>query len=147
MTVAGSRTTAAPDTTQPRDQSGSAAGPSRVLTPQLAAIGVIGGALSGLLGVGGGIIMVPLLTLWAGYTQRLSHAMSLAAIIPISLGGIATYGGAGKIDFVHAASLTVGSVVGARSGAGMLARANERTLKIAFGIFLILVAIAMAVGP
>jgi uncharacterized membrane protein YfcA len=118
-----------------------------LLSPQLVAIGAIGGVLSGLLGVGGGIVMVPLLTLWAGYTQRISHAMSLAAIIPISVGGIATYGGAGKIDFVHAASLTVGSVIGARSGARMLARADERTLKVAFGVFLTLVAIAMAVRP
>ena len=153
----GAQPTAAPATTHIRDaaagstpaEPGSTAAVARrrVLSPQLAAIGVIGGVLSGLLGVGGGVIMVPLLTLWAGYTQRISHAMSLAAIIPISIGGIAAYGGAGKIDFVHAASLTVGSVIGARSGAGMLAKADDRTLKLAFGVFLTVVGVAMAVRP
>src|SRR6187551_314128 len=51
----------------------------RLLDPQLIAIGLAGGVLSGLLGVGGGIVMVPLLVLWAGYAQRDAHALSLGA--------------------------------------------------------------------
>ena len=54
------------------------------LDRRLATIGGAGGLLSGLLGVGGGVIMVPLLVLWAGYRQRDAHALSLGAIIPIS---------------------------------------------------------------
>src|SRR2546425_6309607 len=65
------------------------------LDPKLVAIGLGGGLLSGLLGVGGGIVMVPLLVLWAAYSQRDAHAISLGAIIPISIAGIATYGVAG----------------------------------------------------
>ena len=69
------------------------------LDPKLLAIGLGGGLLSGLLGVGGGIVMVPLLVLWAAYAQRDAHAMSLGAIIPISIAGIATYGVAGEVRY------------------------------------------------
>jgi len=124
-------------------ETGTVAGGSRLLDPQLVAIGVVGGVLSGLLGVGGGIVMVPLLVLWAGYGQRDAHAISLGAIIPISIGGIVTFGFAGEVHWLDAAALAVGAIVGARLGAGLLARIGERLLKVAFGIFLIGVAVAM----
>ena len=115
------------------------------LDPQLVAIGVVGGVLSGLLGVGGGIVMVPLLVLWARFGQRDAHAASLGAIIPISIAGIATYGIAGEVRVWPALALAAGSVVGARIGAGMLARIDERLLKAVFGSFLLAVAVLMAV--
>lgn len=117
----------------------------RLLDPQLVAIGLVGGLLSGLLGVGGGVIMVPLLVLWAGYGQRDAHAASLGAIVPISLAGIVTYGIAGRVRWLDAAALAAGAVAGARLGAGMLTRVDERTLKIAFGCFLVAVAVTMGV--
>jgi uncharacterized membrane protein YfcA len=117
----------------------------RPLDLQLGSIGVVGGLLSGLLGVGGGVIMVPLLVLWAGYRQREAHAMSLGAIIPISVAGILTFGIAGEVRWLDAAALALGAVVGARLGASLLARVEERPLKIAFGCFLVAAAIAMAV--
>ena len=120
---------------------------ARLLDPQLVAIGVTGGLLSGLLGVGGGVVMVPLLVLWARYGQREAHAASLGAIIPISVAGIATYEIAGQIRFWDALALAVGSVVGARIGAGMLARIDERFLKGVFGVFLVGVSVMMAVRP
>ena len=116
---------------------------SLALTPQLAAIGLGGGLLSGLLGVGGGIVMVPLLVLWAAYSQRDAHAMSLGAIIPISIAGIATYGAAGEVRYGTAIALAAGSIVGARIGAGWLARIDERLLKVVFGTFLVAVAVLM----
>jgi uncharacterized membrane protein YfcA len=90
--------------------------------------------------VGGGIVMVPLLVLWARYSQRAAHAVSLGAIIPISMAGIATYGVAGEVRYWQALGLAVGSVVGARIGAGFLARIDERLLKVVFGAFLVGVA-------
>ena len=113
---------------------------SYVLDPRLLAIGFGGGVLSGLLGVGGGVIMVPLLVLWARYSQREAHAVSLGAIIPISIAGIATYGVAGEVRYWQAIGLALGSVVGARIGAGLLARIDERLLKFVFGTFLVGVA-------
>ena len=98
---------------------------SFALDPKLLAIGLGGGLLSGLLGVGGGVIMVPLLVLWAGYAQRQAHAMSLGAIIPISMAGIATYGVAGEVR--------------------VLVQIDERLLKVVFGAFLVGVAVLMGV--
>ncbi|HEX4525726.1 MAG TPA: sulfite exporter TauE/SafE family protein [Gaiellaceae bacterium] len=115
------------------------------LDRELVAIGVVGGLLSGLLGVGGGIVMVPLLVLWARYGQRDAHAASLGAIIPISIAGIATYGIAGEVKVGPAIALAVGSVFGARLGAGLLARLDERALKSIFGAFLVGVAMLMGV--
>ena len=117
----------------------------RLLDPQLVTIGLAGGLLSGLLGVGGGIVMVPLLALWAGYAQRDAHAMSLGAIVPISVAGVLTYGAAGQVRLPEAIALAVGAVVGARVGAGLLSRLGDRPLKLAFGIFLVAVAVLMAV--
>ena len=115
------------------------------LDPKLLAIGVGGGLLSGLLGVGGGIVMVPLLVLWAGYAQREAHALSLGAIIPISIAGIATYGIAGEVRYGPALALAAGSIAGAQLGAGMLAKIDERLLKVIFGLFLVGVGVLMVV--
>jgi uncharacterized protein len=113
---------------------------SLALDPKLLVIGVGGGLLSGLLGVGGGVVMVPLLVLWASYGQRDAHAISLGAIIPISIAGIATYGVAGEVRYWEALGLAAGAIVGSQVGAGILARIDERLLKIVFGTFLIAVA-------
>jgi uncharacterized protein len=124
------------------------AGPHRTvlgLEPRFLAIGVAGGVLSGLLGVGGGIVMVPLLVLWAAYGQRDAHALSLGAIIPISLASVITYGAAGKVHYGEAIALAVGAVAGARIGAGALARIDERWLKLVFGVFLAAVGVLMLV--
>ena len=115
------------------------------LEPRFIAIGIAGGVLSGLLGVGGGIVMVPLLVFWAAYGQRDAHALSLGAIIPISLASVITYGAAGKVHYGEAAALALGAVAGARIGAGALARIGERPLKLVFGLFLAAVGILMLV--
>jgi uncharacterized protein len=115
------------------------------LDRRLIGIGAAGGTLSGLLGVGGGVVMVPLLVLWAGLKQRDAHAMSLGAIIPISLASVITFGVAGKVRVVDAAALALGSVVGARAGASLLARISERPLKLVFGLFLAAIAVLMLV--
>lgn len=104
------------------------------------AFGVATGVLSGLLGIGGGTVMVPLFVLALGMAQRHAHALSLAAIIPISIVAVATYGAAGKVDLLDGALLAAGSIFGARLGAGILSRAPERQLKLAFGGFLLLAA-------
>jgi len=119
---------------------------SRLQYGRLGAIGLAGGLFSGLLGVGGGVVMVPLLVLWGGYGQRDAHAVSLGAIIPISAAGVLTFGAAGEIRVWEALALAVGSIAGAQIGAHLLARADERKLKLAFGVFLLVVAVVMAVG-
>lgn len=119
---------------------------SRGYYGRLGAIGLAGGLFSGLLGVGGGVVMVPLLVFWGGYGQRDAHAISLGAIIPISAAGVLVFGAAGEIRLWEALALAAGSIVGAQAGARLLARADERTLKLAFGTFMLIVAAFMVVG-
>jgi uncharacterized membrane protein YfcA len=109
----------------------------------IAACGGGGGLLSGLLGIGGGTVMVPLIVLLARIGQRQAHAISLGAMIPIAIMALAIYGVAGKVDVAAAAALTAGSVFGARRGADVLARIPARTLKAAFGAFLLLAALSL----
>ena len=118
-----------------------------MLDRKLLAIGGGGGLLSGLLGVGGGIVMVPALVLWARYSQREAHAVSLGAIIPISAAGIATYGIAGEVRWWQALGLAAGSIAGAPLGARLLARIDERLLKVVFGLFLVAVAVLLGTRP
>jgi uncharacterized membrane protein YfcA len=84
--------------------------------------------------------------LWAGYGQRDAHALSLGAIIPISVAGIVTFGIAGRVHWLDAVALAIGAVAGARIGAALLARADERVLKIVFGCFLVAAALTMGIG-
>jgi uncharacterized membrane protein YfcA len=90
--------------------------------------------------------MVPLLVLLGGYRQRDAHAVSLAAIIPISAAGALTFAVAGEVRVWEALALAVGSIAGAQVGAGLLARADERKLKLGFGVFLLVVSVVLAVG-
>jgi uncharacterized protein len=90
-----------------------------VLLPLLIT-GAVGGFLSGFFGVGGGIIMVPLLMLWASFDQRRASATSLLAIIPTSLVGALTYAAQDQVNYLVAALVAVGAVVGAPFGSRLL---------------------------
>jgi uncharacterized membrane protein YfcA len=104
------------------------------------AIGLAAGALSGLFGVGGGILIVPGLVLLAGMPQRRAHATSLAAILPIAVSGAAGYGIEGAVDWVAVGLLTVGGIAGAFIGTNLLRRIPERGLRALFAVFLLVAA-------
>jgi uncharacterized membrane protein YfcA len=91
--------------------------------------------------------MVPLLVLWGGFGQRDAHAVSLGAIIPISAAGVLTFGAAGEIRVWEALALAVGAIAGAQVGARLLARVDERKLKLAFGVFMLIIAVLLVVEP
>lgn len=112
---------------------------------KVAAAGAVAGVLSGLLGVGGGIVMVPLLVLLAGTTQHVAHATSLGAIVPIALVGAVTFALDGEVDVAAGTLLALGSLIGAPLGAALMARMSERRLKGAFGILTVVVGIVMVV--
>lgn len=115
---------------------------ARVVIPSLA-IGLIAGLLSGLLGVGGGVVMVPLLVTLVGLSQHQGHATSLAAIVPIAAVAAVGFGIEGRLDIAHAGFLAAGSLVGAPIGARVMAGTKEATLKIAFGVFMICVSVSL----
>lgn len=109
------------------------------------AIGLAAGAASGLLGVGGGLVMVPLMVLFLGIPQHEAHATSLAAIAPIAAAGALVFGSSGRSEPAVAIFLGLGSVPGALIGAELMRRLGERRLRTAFGLFLLLVGALMAV--
>ncbi|MEP7059608.1 MAG: sulfite exporter TauE/SafE family protein [Actinomycetota bacterium] len=114
----------------------------RSATPAaFAAIGVLAGLTSGLLGVGGGLIMVPLLSNWLGMPLRRALGTSLAAMLAMVIPGTVVHAFLGHVDWLLALVLTVGAVPGARIGAGIALGSRERTLRIAVGGFLLAAAI------
>src|SRR3954454_21232279 len=81
-------------------------------TLQLAAIGTAAGLFSGLFGVGGGTVIVPLLVLWLGYPERQATATSLAAIVLIAAAGVAVQGPYGNVHVAKALLVGVPAVFG-----------------------------------
>jgi len=102
--------------------------------------GLVAGLMSGLLGVGGGIVMVPLLVYAAHLDQHHAHATSLAAVIGIGIVGAITFALDGEVDVKVGALLALGSLVGAPLGARVMHRTPEGPLKLAFGCLMIVVA-------
>ncbi len=106
------------------------------LGPPLA-VGLGGGLLSGFFGVGGGIVMVPLI-LWLLKSDRhKAHATSLAAIFIIAFSGVVEYGRNDSIDFAVGLALGVGGLVGATLGAQMMHRMSSDSLRLVFAIILL----------
>lgn len=120
--------------------------PPRTAGLALAAAGVGAGFLSGLFGVGGGLVMVPALVLMVGVTQHRAHATSLAAIIPIAAVGAVIFGGAENVNLVAAGLLVVGSLAGVQAGTRLMDRLSSDRLALLFGAFVIAVALAMLVS-
>ena len=103
------------------------------------ASGLCAGVMSGLLGVGGGFVMVPLLVAVAHLSQHEAHATSLAAVVFMAAVGAATFGAEGEVEVRLAALLAAGSLFGAPLGARIMANTAEGHLKIAFGVFMVIV--------
>ncbi len=109
------------------------------------AIGSAMGLLSGLLGVGGGIIAIPAMIYFLGMDPKAAMATSLVIIIPVSLSGAITHLIAGKIDLKVVAAIAVGGVVFAFLGARIHQQdwMNENYLKKGFAIFLLCISLKM----
>jgi uncharacterized protein len=99
--------------------------------------GLLGGFFGGLLGLGGGVIMIPLMTWLAKMTQHQAHGTSLVAIVFTAIMGAATYYSLGGIDWKIALILAVSATTTARFGARYAHSLPEKKLKMAFGCFLI----------
>lgn len=112
----------------------------------LVAIGVVAGVLSGLFGVGGGVIVVPALMAFVGMDQRRASSTSLVAIAPAAVVGALTYGLQGEVDWLAALTLAVGSVAGAPLGARLLRRLPLRVLPWIFVGFIAVVLVSLVVA-
>jgi uncharacterized membrane protein YfcA len=102
--------------------------------------GFTAGLAGGLFGVGGGIVLVPMLTAFFALSQHQAHGTSLAVIGATALSGLVVYGLAGHVAWMPAALMSVASVFTARLGARLAARTSRERLTGAFAVFLLLVA-------
>ena len=103
---------------------------------RLVAIGLLAGLFSALFGVGGGIVVVPLLLLVAHFPERPAMATSLAAVLVISVVGAATYAFHGEVKPGAAAIVGIPAMVGAVAGTTLQQRLANRTLSLAFAALL-----------
>ena len=127
-----------------------AAPPARTtLTPGTMAaaglLGLIAGVFSGLLGVGGGLIMVPGMVIALRVRQHVAHATSLAAIVPTAVAGVLAFGKASAVDWKVGAVLAVGSLPGARGGAMLMSRIPADRLRVVFGVFVMVIGVILLV--
>ena len=105
------------------------------------AIGLAAGFVSGLLGIGGGLIMVPLLAGWLGMPLKRALGTSLLTIVVLVIPGTIVHVALGHIDWAIFLVVTLGAVPGARVGALYALGTRERTLRLMVGTFLLVVAI------
>jgi uncharacterized membrane protein YfcA len=109
---------------------------------RLAAIGTAAGAFSGLFGVGGGTIIVPLLIFWFGFGERVATGTSLAAIVIVgALGAVAQGGIYGNVHVVTGLLLTIPAVLGVVLGTAIQQRIPQRAVSYLFAALLVAVAI------
>lgn len=106
-------------------------------------LGAVAGILSGLFGIGGGVVLVPMLVFILGFQQRLAAGTSVAAILPAAVVGGIVYAIQGNVDWIAAAALTMGVIVGAQLGSYLLSRMSISFLKWLFMGFLAAVMVSL----
>jgi uncharacterized membrane protein YfcA len=115
--------------------------PARLL--RLGVIGTLAGVFSGLFGVGGGTVVVPLLMLWLGYRERAATATSLAAIVFIAAFAAAVQGLYGNVNVLDAALVGVPAVGGVLIGTWLQQRLNASIISLLFAAVLVASAIEL----
>jgi uncharacterized protein len=111
-------------------------------TLKLAAIGTAAGAFSGLFGVGGGTVIVPLLVLWLGYDERAATGTSLGAIVFIAAFAAGTQGLYGNVHVLDAILVGIPAIGGVMLGARLQQRVSAPSISLLFAAVLV----ASAVG-
>ena len=115
--------------------------PGRTL--KLIAIGTLAGLFSGLFGVGGGTVIVPLLVLWLAYDERSATATSLAAIVFIAAFAAAVQGAYGNVDVLDAVLVGVPAVGGVLAGTWLQQRIPTRSIALLFALVLVASAVEL----
>lgn len=110
---------------------------------KLAAIGTAAGAFSGLFGVGGGSVIVPLLVLWLGYGPREATGTSLAAIVFIAAYATATQGAYGNVRVLDGVVIGVPAVGGVLVGTWLQQRLRSRSISLLFAAVLLASAVEL----
>lgn len=114
--------------------------------PALAVIGTAAGLFSGLFGVGGGTVIVPLLILWLAFGEREATGTSLAAIVVIAGAAALTQGVYGNVDVVDGLLVGVPAVGGVLLGTWLQQRVRQETVSVLFALLLVVSAVELLVG-
>jgi uncharacterized membrane protein YfcA len=107
------------------------------------AAGAGAGTLAGFLGIGGGIILVPIMVGLLGLTQHNAHGTSLAVIVPIAITSASVYALRGDVDWMLVAVIGSASVIGVIGGAKLMMKVPAHRLRQGFGIYTIAIAILL----
>jgi uncharacterized membrane protein YfcA len=110
-------------------------------TLKLAVTGTLAGLFSGLFGVGGGTVMVPLLVLWLGYDERSATGTSLAAIVVIAAFATIAQGAYGNVEVLKGVLVGVPAVAGVVFGTWLQQRVRTETIGLLFALLMIAVAV------
>jgi|TARA_B110000438_G_C15679900_1_gene591870 hypothetical protein len=109
--------------------------------------GLLGGFFSGFMGIGGGLIMVPFLVFFAKFNQHLAQGTSLAVLtLPVVIIGAMNYYQSGNVDIKAALAIAVFFCVGIYFGSKIAQTVSADTLKIFFGLFMVLVGIKLVIS-
>lgn len=108
----------------------------------LIAIGVLAGIISGFVGVGGGIIIVPTLVYFLGFTQLQAQGTSLAVLLlPVGILAVYNYHKSGNVNIQYALVIATTFIVGGYIGSKLAHKLPEDTVKFVFGVFMLYAAI------
>ncbi len=110
-------------------------------------IGLLAGFFSGTLGIGGSVVMIPLMILWVNFSQHQAQGTSLAVLaVPVTLLAAYNYYQEGYVNWKYAAIIAVTFILGGYLGSQLALSINQVLLKKIFGGILLLVAIKMIFG-
>jgi uncharacterized membrane protein YfcA len=118
---------------------------SRARLAKLAAIGTAAGFFSALFGVGGGVVIVPLLILWFAYGEHEATGTSLAAIVVISALGVAAHGAYGNVSIGKGLLVGLPAMGGVIFGTSLQQRLSSRAVSLLFACLLVAVALDLVV--
>jgi uncharacterized membrane protein YfcA len=113
---------------------------------KLAVIGTAAGAFSGLLGVGGGSVIVPLLIVWLGFGEREATGTSMMAIVVIAALAVSLQAAYGNVDPANAALVGAPAIAGVLVGTAVQQRLPERVISLLFAALLIVIAVELIVS-
>ncbi len=110
----------------------------------LVLVGILAGLLSGFVGVGGGIVIVPAMIYFLHMTQKDAQGISLAVLLlPVGILGVMNYYKAGHINFSYSLIIAIGFVAGSYFGSKYALKLPEHKVKFLFGILMLLIAVQM----
>ena len=116
-------------------------------TAKIAGIGTVAGLFSGIFGVGGGIVMVPLLLLLLGMDERRATSTSLGAIVIIATAAALTQGTYGTVRLTEGVLVGIPALAGVLAGTALQQRIPAKRVSLIFAALLVLVAVSMGLSP